>query len=96
VGNIKLGPQFNENKFMHLLLNQWGYAIDQEASIHLFAVAERLAMLFSEGDVELANKKLPDIWSRLQNKFLQEITDLVKKEFPSPFEIFSDNPSSRS
>ena len=42
VGDVKLVPQFNEMKFVHLLLNQWGYSRRQEAHFTLQFAGERI------------------------------------------------------
>lgn len=79
-GNVALGPQFNEGKFMHLLLNQWGHSTDQEARIHLNVVGERLAVLYSGGNICFVEEKLPQIISQLQGIHFQQIDSMVQKE----------------
>jgi hypothetical protein len=78
-GHPKLGCQFNEGKFIHLLLNQWGYTRNQEAHFHLKAVGERLALVHSGGSVELAKTKLPQILKELENDLFPRIDDMVRR-----------------
>jgi hypothetical protein len=83
-GDITLGAQFNEGKFVHLLLNQWGYSVDREAVFHFNGVAERLAVLYSRGNPSLVERKLPQIMEELQNRFLQQIVDTVRGKMAEP------------
>lgn len=80
VGNVCLGPQFNEGKFMHLLLNQWGYSIDREAHLHLNVVGERLGILYSRSRIDFLKTKLPEIFQKLQTTIFPKIDELVRKE----------------
>lgn len=82
-GNITLGPQFNEYKLTHLLLNQWGYSIDREAQFHFNKVGERLAMLsmlHHQRSQDFVERKLPSIIDEIRNRFLQEIVDTVERK----------------
>jgi len=54
-----VGKEFNEGKFMHLLLNQWGHLTRQETRLHFSIVGERLAVLYSGGNISLVERKLP-------------------------------------
>jgi hypothetical protein len=83
-GHVKLGSQFNEGKFIHLLLNQWGYSRSQEAHFHLKAVGERLALIHSGSSVELAKTKLPQILRELENDFFPRIDDMVRRIMAQP------------
>ena len=76
---LTLGAQFNEFKFVHLLLNQWGYSIDKEALFHFKKVAERLAMHFSNGNLNLVKKKLSQIMTELEPT-LEQISVVVKRK----------------
>ena len=84
VGNVKLGLQFNEGKFMHLLLNQWGHSIRQEALIHFKIVGERLAILYSGGNTNLVERTLPQILTQLQVTFFPQVDELVKRKMTQP------------
>lgn len=84
VGNVSLGPQFNEGKFMHLLLNQWGHSVNQEAQVHLNVVGERLAVLYSRHRIDLVERKLSQILTQLQNTFFPRIESLVIREMTKP------------
>ena len=79
-GSIILGPQFNEGKFMHLILNQWGHSIEQEARIHLDRVGERLAMHYSQGNIDLLRRKLPHIVGELLVRYFPQIDEFVRSE----------------
>jgi len=83
-GRVQLGPQFNEGKFMHLLLNQWGYSRSQEAHLHLKVVGERLALIHSGSNIELVRTKLPQILRELENSFFPRIDDLVRRVMAQP------------
>ena len=82
--NIRLGPQFNEGKLLHLVLNQWGYSVYQEATLHFRITVERLAMHFSRGNLDLLERKYPDIIKELQNGFWQEIVKVVSTKIAEP------------
>ena len=77
VGNVTLGPQFNEGKFIHLLLNQSGRSRNQEAHFHLKCVGERLAVEYCGSNIGLVRRKLPQIIADLQNNFFPRIDNLV-------------------
>ena len=74
----QLGIQFNEGKFGHLLLNQWGYSIEEEAHFHFRALIERLVVIFSGADFEMVERKLPQVLKETQTTFLQQIVDAVR------------------
>jgi len=83
-GHVQLGPQFNEGKFIHLLLNQWGHSRSQEAHFHLKTVGERLALIHSGSSVESAKTKLPQILRELENDFFPRIDDMVRRIMAQP------------
>jgi hypothetical protein len=84
VGNVRLGSQFNEVKFMHLLLNEWGYSVDKEAHLHLKVVGERLAMVHLRFNIELVNQKLPRILKELEDTFFTKIDEVVSRIITEP------------
>jgi hypothetical protein len=75
---ITLGSDFNEGKFMHLLLNQFGHDRRQEAIIHLKVVGERLAIEYSNGNMKKVEERLPEICRQLRTQFFPQIDGLVK------------------
>jgi hypothetical protein len=79
-GTTRLGSQFNEGKFVHLILNQWGYAISEEAVFHFNSVIERLAVIFSSGNMEVVARRVPQFLGEMQQTFLQQMTDIVKRK----------------
>ena len=86
-GNIRLGPQFNEYKFVHLLLNQWSYPIYGEAEFHFKKVGERLArlsMFRHQLNQDLLERKLPGIIRELYSRFWQQIVDTVERKMTEP------------
>lgn len=86
-GNISLGSEFNEWKFVHLLLNQWGYSIYEEAIFHFRKVGERLArlsMLLHHFNQNALERKMPAIIQELQNRFWEQIADTVEKKMTEP------------
>ena len=86
-GNIRLGLEFNEGKFVHLLLNQWSYSIYEEAAFHFNRVRERLAMLSMlshQISQDLLERKLPGIIQELGSKFWQQIMDIVETKMTEP------------
>lgn len=79
-GATRLGSQFNEGKFVHLILNQWGYAIKQEVVFHFNSVVERLAVIFSAGNMEVVGRRVPQFLGEMQQIFLQQVADSVKRK----------------
>lgn len=79
IGNVQLGPEFNEGKFMHLLLNQWGYSTRQEALLHFKIVGERFAVIYSGTNIDLVRERLPQILSQLESRFFSQIEDSVRR-----------------
>ena len=65
---------------MHLILNQWGHSIEQEARIHLDRVGERLAMHYSQGNIDLLRRKLPHIVGELLVRYFPQIDEFVRSE----------------
>jgi hypothetical protein len=76
-GNATAGPQFNEGKFVHLVLNQCGYTIEREASFHFDRLVERLEMLYSGFNLDTVNRKHHSICEEVWNSFGQPIKQLV-------------------
>lgn len=68
---------FNEGKFVHLILNQWGYAVGQEADFHFKTSGERLALLRFKFDPGNTRKYLPEILARMYSETFPKIIDIV-------------------
>ena len=83
VGNVVAGPQLNEGKFVHLLLNQSGYSTGGEAEFHSERLVERLEMLYSGFNIALVNRKHGQILAELRNNF-QTIAELVNRRITEP------------
>jgi hypothetical protein len=83
-GNVRAGPQFNEGKFIHLLLNQRGCTTDREALFHFETAIERLEMLFSENNMELVSRKHRAIYQEVWNSFGERIQEIVKTRIDEP------------
>jgi hypothetical protein len=83
-GRVQLGNEFNEAKFAHCLLNQWGYSIDEEAVLHFNTVVERYAVIFSSINFARVQAKLPQIIAEMQMQYLQQIADDIRRRMVEP------------
>ncbi len=82
--NATAGPQFNEGKFVHLLLNQCGRTIEREASFHFDRFIERLEMHYSGYKVDTVNRKHGGICQEVWNSFGERIKQIVKTRIAEP------------
>lgn len=84
VGNARAGPQFNESKFIHLLLNHCGYSTELEAGFHFESLVERLEMLHSGYNMDIVNGKHRQIFKEAWNSFYRPIEQLVRTRIAEP------------
>jgi len=83
-GNATAGPQFNEGKFVHLLLNQCGYGTEREAWFHFEELVARLEILYSGYNLDIVNQKHRRIFKELWDSFAQPIAELVRRRIVEP------------
>jgi len=64
----RLDSQFNEGKFVHLLLNQYGYSTTDEANFHSLGTIERTLRSFQIfSKLESVEKSLQELRSDVKN-----------------------------
>jgi hypothetical protein len=83
-GSATVGVQFNTGKFVHLLLNQSGHTIPNEASFHFERFIERLEVIYSNFNFDIVNRKHQGITQEVWNAFGERIQDIVKTRIADP------------
>jgi len=76
-----LGREFNETKFVHLLLNQWGYGPEEEASFYFKKTVEILALdrFFSAWD-RVRPVLSGQFLEEMQTSFEEQLADAIKRK----------------
>jgi len=83
-GGAITGLQFNAGKFVHVLLNECGHNLGQEAQFHFDRFIERLEVIYSYPNFDIVNRKHRGITQEIWNSFGERIQEIVKTRIAEP------------